>query len=52
MQSTGIGKTLAKLRKSGPEELKTPADDLVKKWKKSVTAAPAVPESDAAKRPR
>ena len=46
---------MARLRKSGPQELRTQADNLVKKWKKSVnpTPAPAQPsDSDAAKRPR
>ena len=54
LQSTGIGKTMARLRKSGPQELQTLADNLVKKWKKSVNPIPADPDTgpEAAKRPR
>ena len=55
MQSTGIGKTMARLRKSGPEELRTQADELVKKWKKSVNPAPTPAQpsaTEATKRPR
>lgn len=44
---------MARLRKSGPEELRTFADNLVKKWKKSVNPSPTPAESaEAAKRPR
>lgn len=52
VQSTGVGKTLAKLRKSGPEELRTLADNLVKKWKTSVNQVPAPDNSESAKRLR
>ena len=48
LQSTGVGKTLAKLRKAGPEELRNTADILVTKWKQAVEGTAV----EAAKRPR
>lgn len=49
LQSTGIGKTLAKLKKSGPEELRKGAEELISKWKKALDSAPA---ATSAKRAR
>ena len=50
VQATGVGKTLAKLRKSGPDELKKSAEALVAKWKKAVDSDAAA--ISAPKRPR
>ena len=43
-----MGKTLAKLRKAGPDELRNAADSLVTKWKQAVEGTAV----EAAKRPR
>ena len=54
LQSTGIGKTLARLKKSGPEEIRKTAEELVMKWKKAVPRPAPVPatQESTAKRPR
>ena len=51
LQSSGIGKTLGKMRKSEPKALQAPAAKLVAKWKKAVEQGKEAPD-DGSKRVR